>query len=235
MTAWGRSSLRRRAAGRGDRHLRRTEGRSARDARPGLVASLVSVTSRTCRSCKLALSADLWSLPACRPQGSGSARSGRPAPASSRRHCGSRAGPGRVTVEDIAAAADVSPRTFFNYFATKEDAVIAVDPEWTEQVVAVLTSRPADEEPLFSLREVFREIAHALVAARDVHVMRRQVLAQNPSLLPGTSLPSSSSSASSSRPSPSGLPPGPPPTPTRPRGGRRCRGHARHRRRMGRR
>ena len=34
----------------------------------------------------------------------------------------------KVSIDDIAARADVSPRTFFNYYATKDDAVIGLDP-----------------------------------------------------------------------------------------------------------
>jgi AcrR family transcriptional regulator len=87
-----------------------------------------------------------------------------------------------VTVEDIAAEADVSTRTFFNYFPSKEEAVIGSDPELLTHVADLLAARPVDEEPLFALEAVFEQFAAQLVQQRDVHVMRRKVMAENPSL-----------------------------------------------------
>jgi AcrR family transcriptional regulator len=57
-----------------------------------------------------------------------------------------------VTVEDIAEAADVSPRTFFNYFPSKEAALFGVDPD---RVVA-LRERIVREAPGEPVLEALR-------------------------------------------------------------------------------
>lgn len=58
-----------------------------------------------------------------------------------------------VTINDICAAADVSPRTFFNYFETKDDAVL----DWYEEraggpLAERIAARPAEEDPLQAVR-----------------------------------------------------------------------------------
>lgn len=53
---------------------------------------------------------------------------------------------GNVTVDDIAAAANVSPRTFRNYFATKAEAVAAGHLERMLCIADELRARPAAEE-----------------------------------------------------------------------------------------
>ena len=64
-----------------------------------------------------------------------------------------------MTVEDIAEAADVATRTFFNYFPSKESAVIGADPERIEEFRASLLLRPAGESPLEALGAVLVEYA----------------------------------------------------------------------------
>lgn len=62
-----------------------------------------------------------------------------------------------VTVEDIAEAADVSTRTFFNYFSSKEAAVVGEDPELFEQLRTSLLGRPVHESAFDAVRAVVLE------------------------------------------------------------------------------
>jgi len=67
-----------------------------------------------------------------------------------------------VSVDDIAARADVSPRTFFNYFSTKDEAVLGLDPTATERLVAAFRARPATESPVQAMRVVARAQAEEM-------------------------------------------------------------------------
>jgi AcrR family transcriptional regulator len=50
-----------------------------------------------------------------------------------------------TTVDDIVAAVDVSPRTFFRYFPTKEDLVVALGATSLDLFLEALRSRPSGE------------------------------------------------------------------------------------------
>lgn len=87
-----------------------------------------------------------------------------------------------VTTDEIAAAADVSPRTFFNYFAGKEDALVGNDPEVAGQLAAALTERPADEAPLDALRAVLEAYAGTVSIDETFWSLRARVLEAHPHL-----------------------------------------------------
>lgn len=53
-----------------------------------------------------------------------------------------------TTIDDIAAAADMSRRSFFHYFASKEDVVAAWQEDAAAALVAEILARPADETML---------------------------------------------------------------------------------------
>jgi AcrR family transcriptional regulator len=88
-----------------------------------------------------------------------------------------------VTVEDIAATAHISVRTFYRYFPAKEDVLQVNIERRAAAVRAALAERPADEAPLQSLR-----LALAQVVAAEDPVLRRRwtsVVAATPGVLPG--------------------------------------------------
>lgn len=57
----------------------------------------------------------------------------------------------RTTIDDITAAADVSRRTFFRYYTSKEDLLRVEVADLLPVMVAALRARPADEPPLSAI------------------------------------------------------------------------------------
>jgi len=67
-----------------------------------------------------------------------------------------------VTVEDIAGAAGVSPRTFFNYFASKEAALFGGDPDRAADLRERIASGRPGDSALDALRAVLAQDAEAM-------------------------------------------------------------------------
>ncbi|MEX1004723.1 MAG: TetR family transcriptional regulator [Acidimicrobiia bacterium] len=88
-----------------------------------------------------------------------------------------------VTTEEIADAAGVSPRTFFNYFSCKEEAIVGVDPSVLTALAEEVEARPADESPV-------RAISAVLVAVNDLPdtasrwMVRTELMRRHPELVP---------------------------------------------------
>ena len=92
-------------------------------------------------------------------------------------------GAAHVTVDDIAAAAGVSVRTFFNYFTCKEAAIVGIPPEGLEALAAALRERPASEAPLQALRGVVLDQAR-LDDIQHRWMLRAELVQREPNLLP---------------------------------------------------
>ncbi|MEU6381295.1 TetR family transcriptional regulator [Streptomyces sp. NPDC046909] len=62
-----------------------------------------------------------------------------------------------TTVDDIADAVEVSQRTFFRYFANKEEAALAVEALTVAHFMEAVRARPPHEAPLEALRQAVLE------------------------------------------------------------------------------
>lgn len=87
-----------------------------------------------------------------------------------------------TTTDDIAARADIAPRTFFYYFSTKEDVVLADYAARLERITSELARRPLTEAPWMALRAAFVDVAADYIDQHDELVRRFVIIADSPSV-----------------------------------------------------
>lgn len=96
-----------------------------------------------------------------------------------------------TTVEEIADAVDISSRTFFRYFASKEDVALTFQDEQMRAATAALAARPADEPIMTALHRTVVDIARACEAGElgfdpEQFACMMNMTAQSTALLAGS-------------------------------------------------
>jgi TetR/AcrR family transcriptional regulator, regulator of mycofactocin system len=94
-----------------------------------------------------------------------------------------RRGWAETTVEDIASAAGVSPRTFFRYFPTKADALFGDEPERMAVLERALRERGPDESVLAAVRRGVVEWVTEFMADPDLYLTRVRLAFEHPDVL----------------------------------------------------
>ncbi len=86
-----------------------------------------------------------------------------------------------TTVDEIANRAGISARTFFNYFASKEQCVAFPHDDLAPSLRMALLARPKDEPPMVSFRESIKELFRTLEASEQVRnqLIRGALLQRN--------------------------------------------------------
>ena len=87
-----------------------------------------------------------------------------------------------TTIAEIADAAEVSPRTIFAYFPSKEDILFCDMPEIQERLAQVLRDRPEGATALGALRDFIAGSLSPENEGRNVALRRRIVVAGNETL-----------------------------------------------------
>jgi AcrR family transcriptional regulator len=89
-----------------------------------------------------------------------------------------------TSVDAISAAANVSPRTFFNYFDSKEDAILGVhDGAVTADVVERHAAEHRDDGPVESTIDLLFAVLAPTLDNSSIHASRMELVRRYPQLL----------------------------------------------------
>ena len=95
----------------------------------------------------------------------------------------------QTAVREITDAVDVSERTFFRYFASKEDLALSFAKDHTDALIRELAARPLAEPPLVALRNALHDAIDRLTDERgeltgdSVYLSIMKLIEGTPSLL----------------------------------------------------
>ena len=87
-----------------------------------------------------------------------------------------------ATVDAISERADISPRTFFNYFDSKDSAILGVHPADSEELSAAPVS---GDLTLDAVRLVMNATGTSLASRPTLHEDRLEVVRRHPEVLGG--------------------------------------------------
>jgi AcrR family transcriptional regulator len=97
--------------------------------------------------------------------------------------CFARHGYHAVTVEQIAQAAGIHERTFFRYFASKDDVMLALPRRSIETLASSLRNRPEEESLYDAFVSAVREAASELRDDTDLRVVSGRIFLETPDLV----------------------------------------------------
>jgi len=89
---------------------------------------------------------------------------------------------GNVSAAEIAAKADVSERTFFRYFSSKEDVIFPDAEQQRRHVDELLTNLPATMTVIDGMRAALRTISHEFKESQELQLARARLVSVTPSL-----------------------------------------------------
>ncbi|MFJ4856604.1 TetR/AcrR family transcriptional regulator [Streptomyces sp. NPDC088730] len=88
-----------------------------------------------------------------------------------------------VTVEAISEAAGVSPRTFFNYFPSHDDAFVLIDEAVGERIREAVRLAPADRPPLDVIRDALTDELGGFEQRKEFWALQAKVFQRSPHLI----------------------------------------------------
>ena len=84
----------------------------------------------------------------------------------------------QTTLADIAEESEVSPRTIFSYFESKEDILFCEEPSFHHRIREALEQRPPGATTVDALREFLASVP----PADEQAMLRKKIMAANPAL-----------------------------------------------------